>query len=324
MASPALALSHSFADLCPNAIDTGARSDDREAWLAARMQGWTASEIPALLGFNKRKSPLAVYAAKMGRAIDQGGDDEFLRWGNRFEAPILDEYRDRTGHDVDQVGALLQARSHPFILATLDGMDWTIGKPLEVKTFGWWASEEWDAIPGEVPKAVWVQVQVQIAVTGVDEIPVLSLPLNERKLRVLSVARHAEFQKFALVVLEEHWERFKRGLLPSVDGHETTRLALDAIYSESSGSTITLSQPWAELTDEYGALTATERVAKKRKDEIKNLLRAELGEAGYGLVGDGRQWSLLNAAGPSHECSKCGNVDRGKGSRRPRLSGEKE
>jgi putative phage-type endonuclease len=324
MASPAQALSRSFAELCPNAIDTGGRSDNREAWLEARKLGWTASEIPALLGFDKRRSPLAVYAAKLGRAIEMHNEDslELMRWGNRFEKPILEEYAERTGHNVEQVGALLQSRSHPFVLATLDGVDWTTGSPLEVKTFGWWVSQEWDAEPGEVPKAVFVQVQIQMAVTGVESIPVLALPLNERKLRVTPVKRHEGFIDLALGKLAEHWERLQSGNLP--EGHETTRLALDAIYAESSGSTITLSQPWAELSDEYGALTATERAAGKRKNEIKNLLRAELGEAGYGLVGDGRQWSLLNAAGPSHECSSCGNVDRGKGSRRPRLSGEKE
>jgi putative phage-type endonuclease len=316
----------SFQDACPNALDTGARSDNRAAWLSARTLGWTASEVPALLGFDKRRSPLAVYAAKLGRAIEMHSDDdlELMRWGNRFEKPILEEYGERTGHHVEQVGALLQSRSHPFVLATLDGMDWTVGSPLEVKTFGWWVSQEWDAEPGEVPKAVFVQVQIQLAVTGAESIPVLALPLNERKLRVTPVKRHQGFIDLALGKLAEHWERLQRGHLPEPDAHETTRLALDALYANSNGDTVRLSASWPELTDEYEELNGVIRKSEKRKDLIKNQLRYELGEAGYGDVGDGRRWSLLDAAGPSHTCSSCGNVDRGKGSRRPKLSGKKK
>lgn len=313
-----------FPDICPNAIDTGVRSTDREHWLDARLQGWTASEIPALLGFNKRQSPTAVFAQKMGRALGNDDGAELMRWGNRFEAPILEEYRDRTGHDVEQVGALLQSRSHPFVLATLDGMDWTLGKPLEVKTFGWWASQEWDAKPGEVPRVVWVQVQMQIAVTGVDEIPVLALPLNERKLRVITVEKHREFQSLALEVLEDHWHRFLKGHLPDSDGHDSTREALDKLYSRESGATVRLAEWWTELSDEYAELNVQAARIRTRKQEITNLLRSELGEASYGDVGDGRRWSLHRAAGPTHECSACGHIDQGLGSRRPRLSGTKD
>lgn len=311
--------------LAPGASDTGVRSDDRERWLAERLSGWTASEVPALLGFDRRRSPLAVYAAKMGRAVDLHTEDdlELMRWGNRFEAPILDEYRERTGHDVEQVGALLRSKSHPWLLATLDGVDWTTLQDLEVKTFGWWASQDWEAEEGGIPRYVFCQVQMQLAVTALDSALVLALPLNERKLRVLPVERHAEFQELALAELEEHWERFQAGHLPEPDGHESTRLALDAIYSRADGSVVRLAEEWASLTEEYQLLGEVNRRNDKRRDEIKNQLRADLGSASYGEVGDGRRWSLLESAGPSHTCTSCGHIDRGQGSRRPRLSGKK-
>lgn len=313
--------------IAPRAINTGITSNERERWLAERFTGWTASEIPALLGFDKRKSPLAVYASKMGRATDIHTEDdlELMRWGNRFEKPILDEYAERTGHEVEQVGVLLRSKEFPFILATLDGADWTAKQALEVKTFGWWASDDWESTKtGDVPKYVFVQVQMQLVVTGLAMIPVLALPLNERKLKVFEVKAHAEFQHYAIDELGIHWQRFQAGQLPEPDGHETTREALDALYSKSNGLVVELPGEWGELTDHYQSLSKQEREAKAGKQVILNKLRAELGDAGYGHVGDGRRWSLLDAAGPSHTCSACGHVDRGKGSRRPRLSGDKD
>lgn len=323
----------SFAELLPDAIDTGVRSFDRDlrnfdrqAWLDARLSGWGASEVPALLGFDKRKSPLAVYAEKMGRSLNSHTDKqlELMRWGNRFELPILEEYAERTHHQVEQVGALLRSKKWPWMLSTLDGFDWTEGTALEVKTFGWWASQDWEAEKeGGVPRYVFCQVQMQLAVTGLSVIPVLALPLNERALKVIPVERHQDFLDIAIEELDAHWDRFQRGHLPEPDGHETTRDALDAIYSKSSGETITLGPAWVELSDEYERLNAEVRAADKRKELIKNTLRAELKDAGYGAVGDGRSWSLLNAAGPRHTCSSCGHVDRSEGGRRVRLSGKK-
>jgi len=306
------------------ATPTGVVSTDREKWLNARMHGFSSSDTAALLGFDPDKSPLAVYAEKLGKPIKEPTPElqELMDWGSDFEAPILARYGRRTGHRVVQSGALLRHTVHPFLLQTVDGFDLDEGRQLEVKTYGdgfrvvrdKWKDEQ-------VPQRVICQVQHQL-LFGQKDVKLLALPLNERKLRIQLITPHPEFQAFMVAQLAEHWDRLKRGHLPEPDGSESARDALQAIYAGADGTTVQLPEGWPERTDEYSQLSKLLRQGEERRDEIKNELRAALGSASYGKVGDGRQWSLLEQAGPSHKCSECGHVDRGKGFRSPRLSGK--
>jgi putative phage-type endonuclease len=310
--------------ILPKAIDTGVRSTEREAWLNARMLGFSSSDTAALLGFDQDKSALAVYAEKLGKPIKEPSVElqELMDWGSDFEAPIIARYGRRTGHRVMQSGALLRHSEHPFLLQTVDGFDLDEGRQLEVKTYGdgfrvvrdKWKDEQ-------IPRRVICQVQHQLLFGQVD-VKLLALPLNERKLRIQVIVPHPEFQAFMLAQLAEHWDRLKRGHLPEPDASESSREALNAIYANADGSTVDLPAGWDATTDEYSKLSTLLRQGEERRDQIKNDLRAALGSASYGKVGDGRKWSLLEQAGPSHKCSECGHVDRGKGFRSPRLSGK--
>ncbi len=313
-----------LAHIVPKAIDTGVRANDRAAWLNARMNGFSSSDTAALLGFDPDKSALAVYAEKLGKPIKEPSVElqELMDWGSDFEAPIITRYGRRAGHQVMQSGALLRHAEHPFILQTVDGFDLDEGRQLEVKTYGdgfrvvrdKWKDEQ-------IPRRVIVQVQHQLLFGQVD-VKLLALPLNERKLRIQVITPHVEFQAFILEQLAEHWDRLKRGHLPEPDASESARDALNAIYAGADGSTVDLPAGWDATTDEYSKLSKLLREGEERRDQIKNDLRAALGAASYGKVGDGRKWSLLEQAGPSHKCSECGHVDRGKGFRSPRLSGK--
>lgn len=310
--------------IAPKAIDTGIRSTDREKWLNARMHGFSSSDTAALLGFDPDRSALAVYAEKLGKPIKEPDAElqELMDWGSDFEAPILHRFARRSGHNVIQSGALLRHADHPFLLQTVDGFDLTAQRQVEVKTYGdgfrvvrdKWKDEQ-------VPQRVICQVQHQL-LFGQEAITLLALPLNERKLRIQRIDPHPEFQAFMLTQLAEHWDRLKRGHLPEPDGSESARDALQAIYAGADGTTVQLPEGWGARTDEYSQLSKLLREGEKRRDEIKNELRAALGNASYGKVGDGRQWSLLEQAGPSHRCTACEHVDRGKGFRSPRLSGK--
>jgi putative phage-type endonuclease len=310
--------------ILPKAQPTGVLSTDRPAWLNARMQGFSSSDTAALLGFDTDRSALAVYAEKLGKPIKEPSAElqELMDWGSDFEAPILARYGRRTGHRVVQSGALLRHTEHPFLLQTVDGFDLDEGRQLEVKTYGDGFRVVRDKWKGEqIPQRVICQVQHQL-LFGQTDVMLLALPLNERKLRIQVIAPHPDFQRFMLDQLAEHWDRLKRGHLPEPDSSESAREALNAIYANADGSTVDLPEGWVDLTDEYSKLSKLLREGEERRDQIKNDLRAAIGSASYARVGDGRKWSLLEQAGPSHKCSECGHVARGKGFRSPRLSGK--
>ena len=149
----------------------------RRAWLEARRLGLGASETAAVLGLSKWKTPLGVYLDKVDESpvIDEAPsiaaqigtdmEDMVARWTMR-EWPELGKIGPTPG--------LLAHPEHDWMLATLDRILYrrgeTNGDPLgvlEVKTTSRWNYEQ-NWLDGVPPGYVQVQVQQQLAVSGLD------------------------------------------------------------------------------------------------------------------------------------------------------------
>jgi predicted phage-related endonuclease len=67
---------------------------DRDSWLLMRQRDLTASDIGALLGINRYKTPLQVYAEKAGEVSPQSKDTPAMKRGRYFELAVLEEFQD--------------------------------------------------------------------------------------------------------------------------------------------------------------------------------------------------------------------------------------
>jgi putative phage-type endonuclease len=66
---------------------------DRDEWLALRAHDLTASDIGAAAGVDPYKSPLALYAEKIGMLMPQA-DNNAMRRGRWLEAAVLSAIRE--------------------------------------------------------------------------------------------------------------------------------------------------------------------------------------------------------------------------------------
>lgn len=140
------------------------RTDDREAWLAARRTGIGGSDMAAVMGLSKWTTPLAVYLDKIGEA-DPAPESEPMRWGKLLESVVRQEYCNQTGQVVRDAGLLRDPR-HPWRIGTVDGIT-EGGHVAECKCTrngaGW-------GEPGtdDIPEHIVIQVQHYMALTGLD------------------------------------------------------------------------------------------------------------------------------------------------------------
>lgn len=158
-------------------LDARDYSRSRRAWLEARRSGLGASETAAVLGLSKWKTPLSVY-------LDKVDDSPIVDEAPSVAAQIGLDMEDmvarwtvRAWPDLGKVGptpGLLAHPDHPWMLATIDRLLYERGTAdapplgiLEVKTTSRWNYEQ-NWIDGVPPGYVQVQVQQQLAVSGLD------------------------------------------------------------------------------------------------------------------------------------------------------------
>lgn len=96
-------------------------NDDRVKWLSIRKHGLGGSDIAAVLGLSKFKSPVDVWADKT--TDDVPTDDvpsEAAYWGIVQEDIVAKEFQRRTGLKVQRVNYLLRSGDDGWQIANID------------------------------------------------------------------------------------------------------------------------------------------------------------------------------------------------------------
>ena len=78
----------------------------RAEWLAQRRTGIGGSDVAAILGLSKYRSPLDVYKDKIGETPD-GEQSQAAYWGTKLEDVVAREFQERTGLKVQRVNRQL-------------------------------------------------------------------------------------------------------------------------------------------------------------------------------------------------------------------------
>jgi putative phage-type endonuclease len=276
---------------------TGVAANDREAWLAMRHVMITASDVAALLGEDPHRAALDVYVDKITErgAQEQIGLDDPRFWGSALEQPILRAVAGFYRWDYHEGGKLLRSRAHPWIGATLDaeidrhdGRGWI---DLEGKTTR--IPRGWDEDSGDLPTRVLVQAQSQLLVTGAPVALVFALLQGSRPVQI-EVEPSADFHAVIVEETERFMDRVRRLDPPAPDGSRSSERALRRLYPTDDGGSVMLPDSAVDWTREIQELAAQQKALKAREDELRNLLRASIGERKYGLlpekVGKKRCW----------------------------------
>ncbi len=136
--------------------------ETRIEWLKARQTGIGGSDVAAILGVSKWRTPLDVYNSKIGEPVESEGNAD-TEWGHRLEPVVRQAYADYTGRAVECPETLFRSQENPFMIANVDGL--CEDRVLEIKTAR--SGADWGE-PGtdEIPEYYLTQVQHYMTVTG--------------------------------------------------------------------------------------------------------------------------------------------------------------
>lgn len=192
----------------------------RQEWLAERKHGLGGSDIGAILGLSKYRTPVDVWAEKTGRIA---GQDETLqmRFGSYAEDFVAREYSARTGNAVQRFTTMLHHPTAP-ILGNVDRLVIPAGQKraahqreirtdlgLECKTASAFAAldeNEWgDEGTDQVPASYLIQCVTYMALTGCSRWD-LSVLFGNQELRIYNLARDLELEGEVIARSAEWWQ----------------------------------------------------------------------------------------------------------------------
>ena len=255
---------------------------DRQEFLERRKQGIGGSDVAAVLGVSKWKTPYQLWLDKTSDTVEEKQSD-ILHFGQVLEQVVADEYARRNNAKVLRRNQMYRLTAHPELIANIDRYV-VGGKILECKTCSAYASDKFGDGGDEVPDEYLLQVQHYMHVTGYHEAD-LAVLIGGNEYRQFSLKYDADLANWAADKCVEFWQNYVATKTPPP---ATVNDDLNAYYNTVSGSTVVASEEVAELLQEYKRIKAVEKEAKEDLEEIAAQVKLFAGENEIITSADGK------------------------------------
>lgn len=256
-------------------------------WHVQRAKGVGGSDVAAIMGLNRYRTPLDVWLEKTGRSEPEDiSGKPAVKVGNWLEPQLRREFRARhPGWSVVEPHAMYRSRGHPCMQASLDGVVHDpadgpgVRSVLEIKTVGESRARDWE---DGVPAYYLTQVTHYLAVTGWRRAYVFAL-VGNREFLEFTVDRDEEDIRTVIQACESFWEGFVlKDVMPELTGGDVGKVWPDP----EQGVEPVEDGAFANLVSDYLAWRDDEQVAKWHKEDLADRLKVMVGSR-EGLT-DGR------------------------------------
>jgi putative phage-type endonuclease len=261
---------------------------DRQAFLMERRQGLGGSDMAAIMGLSPWKSPMDVFLDKIGET-PEASDTDAMYWGTRLEDLVAREFARQTGYKVQRRNTMLRHPTIPYLIGHVDRIVTSHpGGPavLEAKTTSVYRKADW--ADGQAPLPYVIQVQHYLDLTGY-RTGYLAVLIGGRDFRIVPVEPNDDLIRQMHEAADAFWLCVETRTPPVVDGSVATAKALAALYPADSGMTIPLPADAAIWIIQREQAKAALTEVEAKITEAENHLKALLGDARSGQIG---QWRV--------------------------------
>ncbi|WP_433233890.1 YqaJ viral recombinase family protein [Actinomadura nitritigenes] len=279
----------SAARITPTAVLLAPPDVAEDNWHLLRAGGIGGSDVPAILGMDRYRSPLHIWQAKRGEG--RSSDSEAATWGRRLEGVIADAFAEESGLRVTPALGTLAHADEPRMRANIDrlvledagpGAEPNIGA-LECKNRSEYRAAEWRE---EVPDEPALQAHWYLGVTGYSFAWVAAL-LGGNRLRFYRLQRDQELIDELVSYCMRWWdEHVATGVPPHPDGSKATTDLIARMWEAMPEAAVEVN---AARTTHLLARRADLRARVTKLDaelaEVENELKMQLGEAEVALIG---------------------------------------
>lgn len=268
----------------------------REEWLKERKKSLGGSDMGAVLGLNKYRSPYTVWAEKTGR-IGEEPENEAMRIGRDLEPYVASRFEEVSRKGVRRMNYLLRREDCPHLHANIDRQILGESSGLECKTASALNLKRYKG--GDFPESYYAQCVTYLAVTGWTRWYLAALVLG-KGFYCYQITRAPnddtpEWCESSVYVSPEEIEAVKRcaedfwrdcieaDSPPPMDGAASTTEALESIYEGGGGDVELFGRE--RLVEQYQYLMSRKKAIEKGADAIKQQLMNDLGDNERGYCG---------------------------------------
>lgn len=274
-----------------------AEDTKREAWLAARRQHITATDVGKIMGLSPFGGPTSVWLDKKGLSAPFT-ESERMRWGRRLEEAILAGYAETKGVEVWLADPhdLVVCEAHPILAASLDGTVVPDGAPVDAKNIGRYDPSKWgDDGTAQIPDQYALQLAVQMLVTNAPYAD-LAVLFSGARLQTYRVHRNEEIEATIISTATEWWERYIiEGVQPPPDGTEAYSDHLSKKLRQQSERLVSATDEATEWAAILRDTDAKLKVLATVKEEAQQYLKEAIADAA-GIEGPGFRATWKTAA----------------------------
>jgi putative phage-type endonuclease len=240
------------------------------------------SDIGAILGLSRFRSPLQVWIEKTGKEISQS-DSLPLRFGSFAEEFVASEYSQFTGLELlHEKSAFIHPEYSMFCahidrLVMGDGLDCPPTKILECKTANPFSQGDWGEIGSdEVPLPYLCQVAWYQGMTGIDQAD-LAVLFGNTDFRIYEIARDKELEQMIIQKALFFWNEYVLKDIPPPVQSETD---CHTLFSQGDPNrTVEAKAETLELAKRLQILNNEIDSRESEISHIKQNIMSQLGEA---------------------------------------------
>ncbi len=256
-----------------------------EDWLQYRRLGIGGSDIAAICGLSKWRTPMHVYLEKLGEAPEEV-KSEAAEWGTRLEPLIAEKFaQEHPDWAILEKKVMYCHPEHEWALANMDRLIICPKRGrgiLEIKTANEYLKQEWDN--GNIPDYYYVQLQWYMYIMNLD-FGYFATLIGGNKYREFEVYRDEELIAQIVRLAEDFWHHYVlMRHCPPVDGSDACSKLLSRLYPKAQHATaLTL-----EETDSFTTYLDKKqqlKVLEAAITELENHFKSLLGEHEIGIAG---------------------------------------
>jgi putative phage-type endonuclease len=269
------------------------RKSDPEAWLNARHQDITSTEVAALFGLSPYMTEFELFHRKREAAPVQFEDNDRMRWGRRLEDSIAAGAAEDNGWTI-RARNIYQRDAEARIGSSFDYT--IVSHPdgpglLEVKNVdGLVFKQNWtvnDDGTIEAPEHIELQVQHQLEVADYEWAVIVAL-VGGNDIKILHRKREREIGQVIRARVRQFWDRVERNDPPAPDYMvDAEFIARTLRRNADSDKVIEANETLDELIARYMHVSKEAADLDRLKDSIKAEILMVIGDAGKILSSHG-------------------------------------
>ena len=258
------------------------------------------SDIGAILGLSRFRSPLEVWMEKTGKETKKL-DSLPLRFGSFAEEFVATEYARATGFELVHDESIYIQPQHSFMSAHIDRFVLEDGscspaRILECKTANPFSSGDWGEVGSdEVPMSYLCQCIWYMAITNLDKVD-LAVLFGNSDFRIYEIARDLELENTILEKASLFWNDYVLKDLPPPAQSEAD---CQTLFSKGDpAKSVEAKAQTFELTKRLQLLNSEIDVREEEISTIKQNIMNQMGEA-ESLLYQGKVLATWKAPKPS-------------------------